>query len=424
MSKKKISADSRLPAYPHRVVKQQLRHLSVELTSFFFRYGANIYVFSYGKESEKRHTFIDTGYTSHRNQIFPILTENGINLNNVERIIITHRHSDHCGLAGLLASQSGGKIIAHSNFKDFVDGNISREERKWLGGFDPSHLKSCDMEYLDQSDISGSINIGGVDFPCMGKPIEVGNGCRLEIFTCPESDPTHSPDQLIVLYSPRGHPYTPYTGENTDENFRPTDEIIFSGDLWLMKGPIFERSLRNFKHNLRFIFYRLMNRLSGSNALRRDPREQDAEAKEALKQGFCLINVKPGHGEEFLGSNIIPKTLFADRDLLVKLGFSIDQGKAILRSRSLASKVTELREKAYFSFVDELHLWMKMGYSLSEISGLLVRIYQEQSGGGQVVEEDRKERRERLKETLIRLREDRAESEDIHQIAGFALSAL
>lgn len=421
MNKNKKFHRGRSSKYPHRVVKERLSDGNTEITNFFFRYGANVYVFSYEKEGKIKHTFIDTGYASHRDKIFRILIQNGINIDNIERIILTHRHSDHCGLAGLLAGKSGGKVLAHANFKSFVEGDISAMERRWLGEFDPTELRKYNMEYLDPSNGYGSINIGGLDFPRMGGPIKIGNSGRLDILTSPESFPTHSPDQLIALYSPRPNPYT--CGQ-MDDDFHPTDEMIFSGDLWLMRGPIFERNMRHIKNRLKFAFYRLKDRISGTDTFRRDPREQDTEAKEALKLGFCLIRVKPGHGNEFLGSNIIPKSLLADRDLLIKLGYNMDKDKSLLRSDHLAPKIADIRERSYISFVEDMRLWLSLGYGLKDITGLLVRIYREQAGGGSLVKDDRAERRERLKETLTRLRDDRDVSDDLHQIGESTLPEL
>ncbi len=421
MNKNKQSNRGRSSKYPYRVVKERLSDGNTEITDFFFRYGANVYVFSYEKEGEIKHTFIDTGYVSHRDKIFPIFIQNDININNIERIILTHRHPDHCGLAGQLAGKSGGKILAHANFKSFVEGEISPVERRWLGEFDPGELRKCNVEYLDPSNGYGSVNIGGLDFPRMGKHIEIGDSGRLDILTCPESVPTHSPDQLIALYSPRANPYT---CEQMEDDFHPTDEMIFSGDLWLMRGPIFEKNMSHIKHRLKFILYHLKDRISGADTFRRDPRIQDAEAKDALKHGFCLIRVKPGHGNEFLGSNIIPKSLLADRDLLLKLGYDMDTDKSLLRSGDLAPKVADFRESFYRSFVEDMTTWLSLGYGLKDITGLLVRIYWEQRGGGPLVEDDRAERRERLKETLTRLRDDKAASKDLHCLAESTLSEL
>jgi hypothetical protein len=156
----------------------------------------------------------------------------------------------------------------------------------------------------------------------------------------------------------------------------------------------------------------------------RDPRQQDPKAKEALKRGFCLIRVKPGHGEEFLGTRIIPIGLLAERDVLVELGYPLDADKSILRSRDLAPEITARREQAYAGFVKELVLWMKLGYTFDEMTELLLRIYTEQSGGGYLVEKDRKERREQLKATLARLKGDEAQPDRVRHLAEASQSKL
>ncbi|MBU3916133.1 MBL fold metallo-hydrolase [bacterium] len=399
--------------FPHRVVREHLDQTNLELLSFFFRYSANIYVFSYEKHGEKRHTFIDTGYSGHHDPIFSILKKNGVHLDAIDQIIITHRHSDHCGLAALLAAESGAKILVHSNFKSFVEDKPSRQERIWLGNFEPSRLKDYNMVYLDPKSSEHSIDIEGIAFARVGQPIVVGDFGRLEIFACPESDSTHSPDQLIVFYSASNHSDT---SEEENMESRPTDTILFSGDLWLMRGPVFERNLKVLPKLLRFSFYRLIDRLVGNDVMKFEPRIQDVKAKEALKQGFCLIRVKPGHGDEFLGSRIIPNSLPANRDILVKLGFSMDEDPSVLQSEDLTPTIMNVQENAYTYFKNELRLWLKLGYGENEIIGLLVRIYQEQRGGGPQVEIDRKERRKRIKETLARLGNDNAAPHELRKL--------
>ena len=403
------------------IVREQLNDRGTELTNLFFKYRANVYVLSYEKEGIRRHTFIDAGDLLYRKRLLPILSENDINPEDIERIIITHRHLDHWGLADLLAAQSGAKITVHANFRNFVEGEHTPMERRWLGSFDLSRLKELDFEYLSPLSTNDLIHIGGVDFPRLTDPIEMDSVGRLEIVGCPESASSHTPDQLVIVYSPR---IEPFTCKNVDDNFRPTDEIIFSGDLWLMQGPIFDRSLRTFYMRLKFHLYRIMDFMSGKEIFRWNPREQDANTKEALKQGFCLIRVKPGHGNEFFGSRIIPGSLFANSDLLLKLGYPLDTNRSILRSSDVASTVSDIMEQAYTRFIEEILLWMELGYSPSEISDLLVRIYREQRGGGRLVEQDRKERKERLEATLLRLKEDEAQSDQLHQLAESTLTKL
>ena len=191
-----------------------------------------------------------------------------------------------------------------------------------------------------------------------------------------------------------------------------------------MRGPLYDWGMRDVVRQFRYGFHQMKGLMPGRSMPRRDPREQDARTKEALKRGFSLIRVKPGHGEEFLGSRIIPDSLMAECDLLIELGYPMDADKSILRSREFAPRVATIREQAYTRFIEELLLWKELGYTSSEISGLLVRIYKEQSGGGPLVERDRKERRERLKATLARLRDDEAEPDELHQLAETTISAL
>lgn len=400
---------------PYNIEKEKLDGSNTELTSFYFHQGANVYVFSYLKEGIRRHTFIDAGDVHYRNHILSLLTKNDINPDNIERIFITHRHPDHCGLAALLAKESGAKIFVHSNFRSFIEGEDSPEGQRW-SGFAPSQLKECDIEYLPQPGSHHGKVINGVNFPGLIEPIEIGKSGKLMILTPPESTPTHSSDQIIILYSPENKPHIDEKGH---ERLRPTDSIIFAGDLWLMSGPMFHRNANNAAHRR---FHQLQNLMLGKKMPLRDAREQDPQAKEALKKGFHLIRVKPGHGGEFIGSSIIPSSLLADRDLLLALGFAMDAKKSILRQKELAPRIAALREQAYTNFVQEILYWTELGYTTGEISALLVRVYKEQSGGGALAAEDRKQRRVELKATLTRLNGDKAESEELHHLAQSTLS--
>jgi len=409
---------------PYIVEKEALCDAGTDLTSFYFRYGANFYVFSYEKNGVTRHTLIDTGDSEYEDRILSILTENGIDPGNIERIIITHRHHDHCGLAEILAKEPGARIMAHSNFRDFVEGKISSEERRWLGKFDPSSLQKCKMEYLTTSGKNGVIRIDGVDFPTMAEPIKIGDNGKLTILTCPESASMHSPDQLLILYSACNYPHSFDMLDRNKEDLRSTDDIFFSGDLWLMHGPLFDKGFRHFLRHLKFVLYRIKALMSGKGTMRRDPREQDPEAKEALKKGFYLVTVKPGHGREFLGSRIIPKSFHADRDLLIELGYPMDANKSLLESVDIVPKVAAIREGAYTAFIEEILLWNEMGYSPGETTELLIRVYREQSGGGVLVEQDRKERRERIEETLARLKDDPEAADELRSFAEATLSKI
>jgi hypothetical protein len=406
---------------PFKIIRENLPGNGIDLTSFICDMGANFYVFSYEKTGIRKHTFIDSGDSQYRDQILSLLSGNNIEAANIERIIITHRHSDHCGMVDLLAEKSGARICVHSNFRGFVEGNISQEERSWLGNFDPASLKKYDIEYLSRAKQNGLINIHGLEFPRLSETLEIGDSGKIVILGCPESIFSHSPDQLLIFYSPRNGLFS---YDRRDDNYRPTDDILFSGDLWLMTGPIYHHGIRHMLHHLRHGLYHMRHRISGKGMKHHGPREQDAEAKEALKRGFPLIRVKPGHGEEFLGSRIIPEGLLANRDLAVEMGYTLNSNKLKSKSKDVESKINYMLEQAYARFINELLQWLRHGYTAGEISGFLVRIYKEQTDGAAMVKQDRKERRERLKEILGRLKRDEKVPDIIHQLAQSTLSNL
>jgi glyoxylase-like metal-dependent hydrolase (beta-lactamase superfamily II) len=405
---------------PCNITRERLKGTDADLTSFHFLHGGNIYVFSYKKGGRRTHTFIDTGDFRYRDQIVPILTENGIDPSNIERIIISHRHPDHCGLAEILAKQSKAKILVHSNFRDFVEGELDERERLWSGCFDPSRLKECDVEYLTPSN-NKVVKIGGLDFPILSEPIEIGGDGRLQMLACPENTPTHTPDQVIVLYS-HGNP--PQTSGGKHDGFRPTDDMLFTGDLWLMTGPVFDRRMMDISLFVRIILYLAKCVLTGQRLHKFDPAVQDVNVKDALKRAFLMIRIKPGHGEEFIASRIIPGSLFAERDLLEELGYPLETDISILKRSDLASKIAAKMDNAYTSFMQELFLWKDMDYTLREISEILIRIYKEQRGGSSQVARDRSQRRESLKSILVRLRTEQAASSELHQLADSTLLEL
>ncbi|MEW6184638.1 MAG: MBL fold metallo-hydrolase [Thermodesulfobacteriota bacterium] len=390
---------------PYKVTSERLNNGDTELTGFFFHRGANFYVFSYGAGEARRHTLIDTADPLYRETIFSILRAHSINPQKIERIIISHRHHDHCGLADTLAQKSGAKILAHANFRKFVDGPLTEMDRLWLRGFEPSRLRQCHVEYLAPLRGVPTVPVNGLEFPLLSRGLPIGEAGHLDILACPESATMHSPDQVIVHYLPE----PPHKGlEKKRPMDRPANHILFAGDLWLMHGPLFSKSFRAVSLRVRMASRQLKGVLSGQKFPRRDPRLQDLQAKEALKHGFSLIRVMPGHGEDFIGTRLVPLCFLCDRDLLVELGFSMEEKKSTLNNPELAGKAAELRGKAYSLFLKELAGWQEAGYQTEEIVDLLTRIYKEQEGGGPLVKEDRKERRQIIKNTLARLRQDPA----------------
>ena len=404
-----------------KTIHEQLGPGGIELTSIYFRYGGNIYIFSYQKDGVRKHTLIDTGDKRHSDSIMPLLEEANVDPKAIERIIITHSHPDHYGLAHILAKPSGATIMVHHNFEDAIEANRNIFERNLLGLRNPQELKQCKIEYLSSQKGGCSVKISGLDFPRVAEPVSFGGNARLDILSIPESEATHTRDQLISIYSVRDHS-RPET--EAPQGYRPSDDILFSGDLWLMRGPLFDRKMKGISFYIRRGLYRVKSLFAGRGFRSVTVIEQDMAVKEALKGNFSVVRVKPGHGEEFLGSRILPFGLPADSDLLKTLGYGSDIDSARAKDSQLELKIADLLEQAYAGFIREVQTWQKQGYSYTEITEFMVRIYKEQYGGSKAVAYDRKQRKERMKTTLSRLQKDKDVPAAFRQLAETTLEKL
>ncbi len=396
------------------MVTETLPGTGTRLTSFYFLHGGNLYAFSYGADGNTRHTFVDTGDPRYGNRLVATLVEHGIDPGKTDNVLITHHHADHCGLAGLLAGASKAKVLVHAKFKDFVEGRVPPGERLWFGESSVAQFRDLDLVYLSPREPRESIEISGVRFPSLGEPIRMGGG-QLRVLACPEGALTHTPDQMLFLYSANPAPFK-QTGR--PGNLLPTDDVLFTGDLWLMRGPQVGPSLWHLGRRLR-------HKMAGfGHQFPKDHREQDSRAKEALKKGFCLVRVKPGHGGDFLGSRIISCSLLADRDMLLELGYSPAESTAVLQEEDEAPRVTATNERAYAYFVGELGLWLQLGYSPDDVRTLLVRIYAEQTGGIPSVRRDRTQRRKKLRQMLFRLSQDQSRGSRLQVLAQSTMAML
>jgi hypothetical protein len=402
----------------YKIVHEQLGADGTELTNIYFRYGGNFFVFSYLQDGVKKYTLIDTGDIRHSNDLSAILAESRIDPKNIERIIITHSHPDHYGLAYLLVKGSAAKILVHANFKSVIEGDRTNFERSWLGLHNPRELQECNVEFLSPINGKGSVDIGGLKLPRLVEPLQIGDAGKLEIMAIPESADTHTHDQVIVLYSTRD--YSRPEGD-IPRGYHPSDDMLFSGDLWLMSGPLFDRKMKGPSFYFRRGYFRIRRLLAGKGWRSIMVIEQDSAVKEALKRFFSLIRVKPGHGEEFLGARILPLGIPADRDLFNELGYPENYQT---KPGQPDVKLANLLEQAYAAFVREVLSWREAGYSFDEMSEFLVRIYREQTGGSRLVAVDRKQRRERMQTTLSRLQSDATVSPEMRQLAAATLSEL
>ena len=77
-------------------------------------------------------TLIDTGIAvdSVRSDLTAGLDEIGLEFGDIERILLTHWHSDHAGLAGDIQAESGASVYVHTGDAGLVDAS----DREWFFG--------------------------------------------------------------------------------------------------------------------------------------------------------------------------------------------------------------------------------------------------------------------------------------------------
>jgi hypothetical protein len=391
--------------YSHFITKfetleETLPNSDIKLTSFLFPKGSNVYAFSYLNNEKTKHTLIDTGDLRYISQIEGLLESNNINIPDIENIILTHHHADHCGLVKLLAEKSRAKIIVPDTFRHLVEDGYSDWEKDFKKHFDPTALKGANLDYRKEL---YKMTLDGMDFPVLAE-VTLAASDRLIVMGCPESNYMHSKDQQFILYSVNCD-----YADGKKEVVRPGEGFIFTGDLWLMESPFYKPDIKlQLNYNFRRLVGIVKYRRNFFNA-----REQDVEAKEALKKAFTLIRVKPGHGKEFIGSRILPNSIMSKREMREFLRSS---------SRKNSSSITDgletdfIMNQCYHKFCDELIHWKSLGYSDYEIAYFLVRIFREQTGGKGKIKQDRIERKELLLELLRLLCSDPSVLIELRQV--------
>jgi len=69
-------------------------------------------------------TLVDPGadWVDTREALEGALASHGLRLEDVERIVITHQHHDHAGLAHWIRERSGAEVVAHHGLAPYLAG--------------------------------------------------------------------------------------------------------------------------------------------------------------------------------------------------------------------------------------------------------------------------------------------------------------
>src|SRR5690606_6498593 len=76
---------------------------------------------------------VDTGLPGQVEQVGAALTEAGVGLRDLKRIIITHQDIDHVGSLHDLVEATGARVLAHAAEVPYIDGSLKRDRNALPG---------------------------------------------------------------------------------------------------------------------------------------------------------------------------------------------------------------------------------------------------------------------------------------------------
>lgn len=230
----------------------------------------NIFLFL----EQKGFTLIDTGpdLPGVMDALETALSAVGRRLEDCHRIIITHFHMDHCGLAGLIAQRSGAAIsICESEYQTILsfsehNGRIRRMEDFCIrNGFNSTDVDEIASTFLSFQKATSPFNAN--DFLTDGEILSIG-GREIEVVSTPGHTRGHLsfllPAEHFLIAGDHILPtITPNLSPDLDaRDFRPLESFVASlkkvGQLkiervWPSHGPSFknvaERITEMIKHH-------------------------------------------------------------------------------------------------------------------------------------------------------------------------------
>ncbi|MBA5941826.1 MAG: MBL fold metallo-hydrolase [Methanophagales archaeon] len=111
---------------------------------------------------EKLTVLIDPGRENYLEPRLKEMQDDGIDPEDIDLIIITHLHPDHCGATAALKEVSGAKVALHSSQREYFD-VMAEESRKFLG--------TCSIEKFNADLVLGErLSLGTLELDIMHTP--------------------------------------------------------------------------------------------------------------------------------------------------------------------------------------------------------------------------------------------------------------
>ena len=147
----------------------------------------NVFRFRLGRSNaylvrqESGDVLVDTGLPAHGGRVLAMLERLRIDPSSVKKILLTHRHLDHCGAAAELSQICQAEVVVHRADAPAVEGHERLSPARGLLG---SLLEPL-VEYSDQ-------NVFGFR-PCQVTAVDEGWECEdLRLLHLPGHTPGHS----------------------------------------------------------------------------------------------------------------------------------------------------------------------------------------------------------------------------------------
>ncbi|MFC6785358.1 MBL fold metallo-hydrolase [Halobaculum halobium] len=195
----------------------------IRLTNTVFEGLNNVYVLegpANGDRGEEL-VLVDAGVAlpDVREQLAAGLADFGHEIADVDRVLLTHWHADHAGLAGAIQAESGATVHVHEADAPLVAGDeasVEEERRLQQEKFRewgiPEQTRAELVDFLtDHADLSGepcdvTPFAGGDEFAVGGRTLEAvhlpGHAAGLSAFHDPAADEAFVGDVILPKYTP------------------------------------------------------------------------------------------------------------------------------------------------------------------------------------------------------------------------------